>query len=114
MQITFVQNLKAVVLYKFTIDLLILYVIFVCALGFGARARARTRRKPGAQCSCSCSAETWCSVLVLGGPVLEHVLVLGENLVLGARARYRAPNARALPSLIIILLNISLYKYLFT
>jgi hypothetical protein len=36
--------------------------------------------RPSARCSCS----------VLGGQVLEHVLRLG------ARARYRAPNARAL------------------
>ncbi len=37
-----------------------------------------------------------CSCSVLGGQVLEHVLRLGKIEVLGARARYRAPNARAL------------------
>ncbi len=42
--------------------------------------------------------KTWCSVLalVLGGQVLEHVLVLDKIRVLGACARHRAPNARAL------------------
>jgi hypothetical protein len=33
---------------------------------------------------------------VLEGQVLEHVLRLGKIEVLSARARYRAPNARAL------------------
>ncbi len=42
--------------------------------------------RPSAQCSCS----------VLEGQVLEHVLRLGKIEVLSARARYRAPNARAL------------------
>ncbi len=49
-----------------------------------------------ARCSCSvlvlgararCSGKIWCSVLML---------VLGKIEVLSARARYRAPNARAL------------------
>ncbi len=33
---------------------------------------------------------------MLEGQVLEHVLRLGKIEVLSARARYRAPNARAL------------------
>ncbi len=37
-----------------------------------------------------------CSVLVLEGQVLEHVLRHGKIKVLSARARYRAPNAGAL------------------
>ncbi len=42
--------------------------------------------RPSAQCSCS----------VLEGQMLEHVLRLDKIEVLSARARYRAPNARAL------------------
>jgi hypothetical protein len=42
--------------------------------------------RPSAQDSCS----------VLEGQVLEHVLRLDKIEVLSVRARYRAPNARAL------------------
>ena len=47
------------------------------------------------------SARFACSVLE--GQVLEHVLGLGKIEVLSARARYRAPIARAL---LIIALNV--------
>ncbi len=57
--------------------------------------------RPSAQCSCAVLEGQVLEgqVLegqVLEGQVLEHVLRLGKIEVLSARARHRAPNARAL------------------
>jgi hypothetical protein len=49
-------------------------------------------------------------VLLLEGQVLEHVLISDKIEVVSARARYRAPNARAL---LIIASKYDIFNHLF-